>query len=148
MDEDKVRDYAKDCTKIMPEAIQEEFVRMPADLGFWNERCADALRAHLLAKLAKDETHSRLYIHHRERMAAAGHKATETQVEAAIDTDPEMHEAQLRVVDTQVDYQRARGVVDAVSCKRDMLQSLGAHIRTEMEGDLVIRNRVAGANGR
>jgi hypothetical protein len=59
-----------------------------------------------------------------------------------------MHEAELRVVDTQVDYIRARGIVDAVSTKKDMLQSLGAQLRTEMEGDLAIRSRVAGAHGR
>src|ERR1019366_3237278 len=124
MDDDKLRAYAQDCCKILPEAIQEEFIRMPADLAFWNERTADALRAHLLAKLAQDETHARLYIHHRERMAAAGHKSTEQQVENAVDTDPEMHEANLRFVDTKVDYERVRGVVGAVSTKKDMLMSL------------------------
>jgi hypothetical protein len=148
MDDENLKAYREDCVRIMPEAIQEEFVRIPADLGFWNERYAQALRAFLLSKLGRDETEARLYLHHRERMAAAGHKASEAQVDAAVRSDPEMHEANMRVVDAQVDYQRARGTVDAVSAKKDMVTSLGAQLRTEMEGDLVLRNRIAGTGGR
>lgn len=140
--------YLKDCVAIEPLAIQEEFTRLPADLAYWNDRYAAALRAHLLAKLDSEETHSRLYIAHRERMLAAGVKPTESQVEAQIDNDPEMHQARLAMVDSEVDKGRLRGIVDAVSTKRDMLVSLGSHIRTEMEGDLVIRKRHAEAHER
>ena len=43
--------YLYDCVNVEPEALQEEFVRIPADLAYWNERYAQAHREHLLAKL-------------------------------------------------------------------------------------------------
>jgi hypothetical protein len=141
-------EFLKESIKIEPLAIQEEFVRMPADLAYWNGRYATALKAHLLAKLRLDETKSKLFMLHRERLLAAGARATEAQIEAAVETDPEYHQVRLAIIDAEVERSRARGIVEAVTTKRDMLVSLGSHIRTEMEGDIAIRSQHSNAHGR
>ena len=55
-------------------------------------------------------------------------------------TDDSYQETALALVEADVDRQRCRGIVDAISTKKDMLQSLGAKLRAEMGSDPMVRS--------
>lgn len=141
---DNPDDYIRECVRIAPEALEEEFVRLPADLAYWNGQYADATREHLVAKLDLDRLYARLVIEHRERLANTNNKVTESMVESAVSNDDNYAAGRLRLIETEVDKVRLQGVVDAVRSKRDMIISIGAHIRAEMAGDPHLREEARG----
>lgn len=143
---DELDTYLKDSVRIVPEAIQEEFVRLPADLALWNHRYAQAYQLFVTRKVDADRLEALLEIEHRERLTMAG-KTTESQVKAAVETDSRMYDARRALIDAEVEKVRLNGVLDAVRSKRDMLISIGAHQRAEMQGDPSIRTARRGASG-
>jgi hypothetical protein len=144
-----VDEYLYESVRIEPLALEEEFVRMSADLAYWNQRYAAAVREHLTSKIAIERTASHLRIIHRERLTAENPKPpTESMVEAAVNTDEQMDKARAALIDAEVEKVRLAGVLDAVRTKRDMLVSLGAHVRAEMQADPSIRSDVAAGRRR
>ena len=70
---DKTRDeYLAECVVINDFALDEEFIRMPADMAYWNARYADALRNYLLAKLDHERNAARLHLRTKAANAAGG----------------------------------------------------------------------------
>lgn len=136
--------YLADSVQIYPEAIQEEYVRLPSDLAYWGQRYTDALRAFLTAKVNLDRTEARLKIACRAELEAKNSKVTESMVSAAVDQHPEMEAARLGHIATEVEKVRLGGVLDAIRAKKDMLVSLGAHVRSEMEHDPLLRDQSRG----
>lgn len=130
--------------QIDPERIQEAFCQLPADLVRWNQIYADVLREHLIQKARVDSTFHRLNIEHRERIIAQGGKATEAMVTAAVETDPEWSSVKLAAIEAEVEKARVNGVCESIRARRDMLISLGSHVRVEMENDPVLRERTRG----
>lgn len=160
-----VDDYLAECVAIEPTALEEEFVRLPADLAYWNERYSVAYKAQLRAELDRKRVEARLYLECRETLMqaaareaepesgdTAGTKAvkrsvkapTTDQIAAAVQRHPEMIAAQDRELDAEADSHHLRGVLDAVRSKKDALVSIGAQLRAEMQGDPVIRDQVRG----
>lgn len=144
---EKTRDlnqYLDDCVTIEPVAIQEEYVRFPADLAFWNGKAADALQAHLHAKNNLERTEAQLQLTLREQFAAEGKKVTEAVITAAVTTHDEYQKAKVAAIAAEVEKARCSGYVDSLHSKREMLVSMGAHIRKEMDGDPVLREHMRG----
>lgn len=133
-----------DAVTIMPEVIQEEFVRVPADLARFNHRYAEAQKVYLRAKHNLDRVEAELYISMREAIINAGGKPTEKQIEAGIKVQPAYQAAVDDLVDAEHKKAETYGNVDAVRAKKEMLISLGAHIRSELEGDPSLRERSRG----
>lgn len=136
MDEDK---YLQGCISIEPLALQEEYVRISSDLAFWNDRYANALAEERRAKLHLEELSAMLYIKYREDRTGRGEKPTEAMLKADVTTDTQMHSAEVTLLDAEVARERLRGRLEAIRTKREMLVSLGAHVREEMKGDPSIR---------
>jgi hypothetical protein len=132
--------YAKQSVEIVPEAIREEFVRVPSDMAFWGERYAEAVRAYLVAEQNRKATHARLRLTIRSVAAAGGTKMTEADVEAHIESAPEYQNAKLAEIEAEAAKLAAKTRFDAVAAKRDMCMSLGAHIRSEMSPHQIRRN--------
>ncbi len=128
-----------DAVKIEPLALEEEFVRLPADLAYWNNLYAQGLRRFLIAKARIKHVKAQLYIEIREVAAEAGAKTTESSIEAAIETHEKYREASDELIAAEVNKSKVGGAVDAVVAKKDMLVSLGAHIRAEMGGSPSVR---------
>lgn len=135
----EVEDYLQKATEIDPLCIQEEYVRLPADLAYWNQRYAVAYRTHARERLARKRLEALLAIQYRETFADEGKRPTEAMVAAAVSTDERLDAALGREVEAEVEKVRLYGVLDAVRAKREMLVSLGAHIRQEMQHDPTIR---------
>lgn len=145
LDDLGVDDYLKQCVSIVPEAIQEEFMRIPAMLAYWNARYAQAIREHLNAKLDEKILRANLLPVIRTELMEAGAKLTESQVEAALDSNESLIEAQRRTIDADAAKAEAYGQLDAIRSKKEMLISLGAQLRAELQGDPLIRETVRGA---
>lgn len=136
--------YLADSVQIYPEAIQEEYVRLPSDLAYWGQRYTDALRVFLGAKLDMDRTEARVKILCRAELNAKEGKVTESMVSAAVDQHPDMEKARLALIEAEVEKARLGNVLDAIRAKKDMLVSLGAHVRSEMEHDPLLRDQSRG----
>lgn len=134
-------EYLRQCVRIDPEDIQEEFVRIPSHLAYWNARYARALRDHLMAKIDLDVLKANLDPAIRLELMNRGVKVTEAQVSAAIETHEDVVAARMRVAETEVTKNEMYGSLDAIRSKKEMLVSLGAHLRAEMEGDPLIREQ-------
>lgn len=145
--EDRLKEldpYLLDSVRIIPELISDEYVRVPSDLAYWNARYAQAAEDFARAKHTLDLLRARLVKLIREEFASLGLKPNESQVDAAIEAHPDCIASRENVTSTERTKLEMYGNVDAVRTKRDMLVSLGAHLRAEMEHDPVIRERMAG----
>jgi hypothetical protein len=137
-------EYLRSCVHILPEALEEEFVRLPTDLAYWNGKYAEASREHLVAKMEMDRLRARLLIEHREKLMLTNTKVTESMVESAVEQDETYGAGRLRLIEAEVEKVRLHGALDAIRTKRDMLISLGAHVRAEMAGDPHLREEARG----
>ena len=139
--------YVADSIRIEPMAIQEEFIRVAPDLACWTTRLSTANEGYQLAKWRAEKTEAKLRVHHRETLLQLTSKVTESQVDAAVTLDPETDVARLNLIRAEAEKIRIAGLCEAVRAKREMLVSLGAHVRSEMQGDPVIRNQHASQRG-
>lgn len=138
--------YAYDSIAITPEAISEEFARVAVDLAYWNAVYAEKMREHREAELTQKRTKAMLYIKHRTILTETNGKTTEAQVDAAVLLDEDMVVADTNLITAEVEMTKARGTLDAVRAKREMVVSLGAHLRAEMAGDPVLRAQLANSH--
>ena len=130
-------DYLNKCLSIDALQLAEEFTEVSSQLSYWNEQYAEALRTQLVAKIHRERTHALVYLQKRESMG----KVTEATLSAAIEIDPRYVVAVDTEAQATADCMKMRGRAEAVKTKRDMLVSLGAHMRAEMGGDPSIRRR-------
>lgn len=136
--------YLAECLNINPENIQEEFIAIPGLIAYWNARYADAQRAHLKAKHKLDVREAQLMGICRQEIINAGGKPTEAMVAAAVQTNEEFIRARAAANEAEAAKSEAYGNLDAVRTKKEMLISLGAHLRVELENDPSLRSRVRG----
>jgi len=145
MSPEDLEEYRRACVRIEPMAIQEEYVRVPSDLAFWSESHANLYREWQLAKFDREKEwgfaleRSRAMLHSEGVKNARGGGPTVDQVEARAVSDETYAVAKRNELFLEAETKRLYGMVDAVRTKRDMLVSLGAHIRAEMEHDPMIK---------
>ena len=142
----EVDSFLKSCVTIDRQDFDQEFTRLPADLAYWNEKYAQSLHHYLNSKIDADRVYASLIIEHRERMRGIDPDArkgpTVDAVKAAVEDDVRWEKAQEILVASEVRKVRVRGIVEAVMAKKDMLQSLGAKLRAEMQ-DPIVRAEVS-----
>ena len=124
---------------IDPLYIQGEFVRIAADLAHWSEQFAESTRAFRKAEHQLETIKAHVYLHVRMMADSAGMKLTEAMVASQVCLDGKVSAAVTAHIDAEAEMLRVKGVVQALITKRDMLISLGAHIREEMKGDPTIK---------
>jgi hypothetical protein len=138
-------DFAK-CVAIEPMALQEEFSRVPSDIAYWNEVYAQAYQAWLELKLARERTWAQAYQEKQSfllTLGKSGRGPTVGEIEAEVTQSSEYLEVRSKEIAAETEKIRTGGMVDALRSKRDMLISLGAHQRAEMQHDPSISsNRV------
>lgn len=136
---DADRKAAKDATCIEPLTVQEEYIRVPGDLAYWNERYAQAYRLAMLAEHTRRTVEARVQLELRAAAKAEGAKPTVDEVAARVTTHSEVTAALLHEIETQAEKEQIRGILEAIRAKKEMLISLGAHLREEMRDDPSIR---------
>lgn len=119
--------------------INRHYASIAGDLGYWGRMYASAHREWRVAKLKKQRLEAALKQSKRSELEAARGKVTVDQVEAAVVLDAQMQECENEEVEAEFEKQNIGAVVDALLAKKEMLISLGAHMRAEMGGDPLIR---------
>lgn len=124
---------------IEPSNVKQEFVRLPGYFASFGERAAEALREHLVAKHNVKRTEARLFLAFKsasdemkaEEGKSRGAGYSEKQIEALVQTHPEMALAQDRFIRAEAAKAKAYAHLDAVRAKRDALVSITGHVRDE-----------------
>lgn len=136
---DDDRKEAKKATDIEPLQIQVDYIRVPGDLAYWGQKYAGALRAAMVAEHERRTTEARVLLGLRGSAKVAGEKPTVDEVNAHVATHPEVLAALLAEIDAQVAKEQVRAILEAIRGKKEMLVSLGAHLREEMRDDPTVR---------
>jgi multidrug efflux pump subunit AcrA (membrane-fusion protein) len=138
--------YARDmrsATLINEEAIQEEFVTLPGLTGRCRVRLVEARRNRRLlgyeADLEEKRARARLRKQFLDEKLSATQAADRAREESTFDTA--VVAARRAEEDAVAEVEAAEALLDTAKDKRDMLVSLGAHIRAEMESSISIRDR-------
>ena len=133
--------FLQDVIDINPLNINEHFQKVPAELAYYNQKYADAVEEYLVAKHTCERAYATAFNHYSNGSEAAnGRKPTVASIEANVQLDDDYHIAKMVLINAESEKQHLRGKVDVVSAKKEMLISLGAHIRVEM-GDPMIRSQ-------
>lgn len=140
----EVTQYLKECVTIEPMALEEEFVRVAADLAYWGAKWADAQKAAALVKLSRNEVEAALDAEHRAEAAQSGEKVTEKVIASRVASDERMKAIEIALIEADAAATRARAFADAVRAKKDMVVSLGSQVRAEMQADPSVRQQMTG----
>lgn len=139
----EVTQYLKECVTIEPMALEEEFIRVPADLAYWGARWADAQRDAALAKLRRNEVEAAIDAEYRAEAAGSGEKVTEKVIASRVAGDDRMRAIEVELIEADARASRARAFADAVRAKKDMVVALGSQVRAEMQANPTIRDQVS-----
>jgi hypothetical protein len=142
MSSEDSEEFLNRCVEIDPLQLQEEYIRLPGDTAFWNARYAEAYRRWLEVKIERDVTLAEAAQEARAVLKDRGAKATVAEVEEQQALDVDVIRVRKLEAQLEADKVRLNGVMDALRAKREMLISLGAHIRLEMGNDPSVRQRM------
>lgn len=148
MKQGELETFAEESFEIDPVDLNREFCELAPRLAFWNAQLAEATKKSMIAKAEWDAEAARKLLESREEARLdPKSKVTVDEINAKVLLDDEVSDAHAVWIEAEAERVRLRGIVEAVLCKRDMLQSLGAKLRAEMQGDPVLRSQMAGATG-
>ncbi len=130
-------------TRIVAEAVQEEFVSLPALAYRWRMRQVRAQHVLRLAQARLEEAEVRVRCRIRDELVGKGMAATpaEAQARDGVKTDGELAKIRATVLEAHRDLDEVAALVDTTRDKKDMLISLGATLRSEMESGISINTR-------
>lgn len=115
--------------RINHQALQDEFVTATGKFAWWFESYADAedawLRAKAAVKLARAQSLLAVILD-------AKKKPSREVIDAMVDADPDVLEAEEKEHQTRRKYRRWQGDIEALRQRRDYLVQLGARGRAEM----------------
>jgi hypothetical protein len=141
LDEDEELEALEKVFDIDPMDLTPAFCQLPADLAYWGARYADAHRQAAAAKADEKQIHGANWEVARDRVTAIRGKATLDDIKAAIEQIDDVRRARENTIEAEYEKVRLLGIVDAIRSKRDMLISVGAHVRAEMDHDPSIKSR-------
>lgn len=119
--------------------IEEEFIRLPGDLASLSELHVEAAESAEYADLALEILEARATAEIREHAKLMGDNATVNFLSSKLKLRPDWQSAKRESIARRAEEARAKAMVNAVIAKREMLISLGAHIRAQLMGDPTTR---------
>ena len=150
--------YRRECTNINKENIEAEYTRVSADLAYWGFQKAKAYRDLGQAKVTLEEeefeverVEAMLYARFREELKEPNSKEklvppSEATINSHVTQAPELakakaryFEAKLAVADAQYHFDELYATTNAVEVKKEMLISIGADRRAELNSDPNLR---------
>jgi hypothetical protein len=135
----------KRATSINPDGIQEEYVAVPSDLARWNAIYVEAVSQLRHAELDLEVWENQAMVGVCTDAEKRGEKAPAIdKIKWMVRSQPRYRELCEEVIALEEAKASAAGVVEAVRAKREMLVSLGAHLRADAERDLYLKDRTRG----
>jgi len=138
----EVSEYLKQCVDMVPEQINEEFSRMSADYAYWNEKYAEANRLELVTEWSEKKAYASAYLQKKMEAQVSSTKTSEATLDAEVKTSQVYGRAVEEHIEARAATAHLKGVLEALKTKREMLISSGAHLRQEMQGDPIIREKM------
>jgi hypothetical protein len=126
-------DKIKDCVTIDQTNLQDEYQRIAADYAYWSEKCSVSQQTYLLRKMERQRMWAQTKIELRETLTMQGERVTEARLDTETEVNDEYCAAKEMEIIAEVDYTKLKGYLEAIKTKREMLISLGAHMRQEMK---------------
>ena len=117
--------------------LQGEFVRVPSDIAHYGSLAADALENALSTKRQLEAGEGQVRMEYKQSQKD---RVTEAFLDSCVVQDPRYRVLREQADRADVLRVRAVGVCTALQAKKEMLISLGAHIRAEMQTNLTIRS--------
>jgi hypothetical protein len=145
-------DEARAAVIINEHDLTGEYIRLPALMARYGARLSLAIQDYQEAELAFDRVEAGVSLEWRHTLGIAregtarGGKATESSVQDHVRNDQRWVDAKMGMIEADAKRHRARELCTALAAKREMLVSLGAHIRKEMDLDPTTRRTVANHN--
>lgn len=127
------RDIKKDVS-INHDQLDSELTELPSLLWHYGELEAVAHTEALRKKADSDQAHASAY--KRLKSLARKEKATEAQVSAEVELDPEYIRYVSKWIDAEGNARRLKAVVESLRAKRDALVQLGANHRQQVSAGL------------
>lgn len=137
----EVDDFLGQSVSVEPLALQEEFVRVSADLAYWGAQYAQATKRYLRAEHERKVSKAKLTLQAPIVLRAKGEKSSDPAIEAWVLTQDDYGTAVLLEIEAEAEKLRLWTVFKAIQAKQEALVSIGATMRKEMEGDPIIRDR-------
>jgi hypothetical protein len=134
------KQFLEESVNIDDLLLDQEFIKLPAQLAYYTAQYADSVRSYLMSKLTVETSRARAHLRLKAEAELGAKKLTVADLDAMTSIDPDYIDAAMELIETDVQRQKLRGIVEAVTAKKDMLQSLGAKLRAEMQGDPMVRN--------
>lgn len=148
----EVEERLYSAVMIDPQEMDEEFCRVSSDFAYFNEKYANAIEKHLAAKADRERVYAVLFMEARVDLveddvdskgrAKKKHPSVDL-IKATIEADDTYTSACADELLWEAERMRLRGRCEAISMKKDALQSLGANKRIELMNDPVMRKRMA-----
>lgn len=125
MDEDKIKNHVA-----ISEDLDGDLVGLPTLLWHYGSIEATAYEAALMAKADMEQAHARAYKVLKE--LSRKDKATEAQIAAEIELDPEYRRYSYQHIEAEGNARRMRALVESLRAKKDALIQLGSNHRTQV----------------
>lgn len=142
----EVEQQLHDAVTIDPLRLSDEYTCVAAHLAYWNERFREANEAYLETKYDLKRTTAHAYLFYRAELEEGGEKFTDSRLSALVEVDSKVITAGDKHLRAEIVKGRISGILDAVRAKKEMLISLGAHVRAELGGDPAMRRMHQEAN--
>lgn len=139
--EETLLDAVLEVIEIDPLDIELEYTQIGAQIARYNELHVDALKEQLYAERSVKRTRAKVQLFVRSKAAADGVKMTDSRANAKVESHSKVQRAEIYAIDAKIERERLRGILKNLEGKRDMLISLGAHIRAEMQGNPSLREQ-------
>ena len=138
----RMESYLRECVEIDQLALSSEYERMPSDFAFWNERYAQAYQHWDQRVIARKSLYASLYMEARRAPVIPPAKAL-TVEDVKMTVESELVYMKALSDESQAEFEKVRlfGIMESLRTKREMLVSLGATIRQELQNDPVLRER-------
>ena len=135
-------EFLEECVTVNSADLVGEFTNLPAQLAYWNDRYATVYRYWNERKEVTAQLRAKLSMWHRDRLGLLTKgRVTVGEVEDAVLVEPEYQQARAKELAVEEEKVRLYGVVDSLRAKKEMLISLGAHLRAEMSDPIIRQQR-------
>jgi len=130
-----------DDLKISEADINTMLETQPSRYVFWAKMAAIAKVLVEKWKYELEKYEAQTYTFIRSQKESRGERVTEKQLQSAIVLDPRFRQLRERLLKARLQYDHLAAIKEAFAQRKDMLMSLGANLREEMDTTLALREK-------
>ncbi len=130
-----------DDLKVSESDINEVLKTQPERFVFWAQMEFLARMIVEKWKMELEKTEAQVYLQFREEAASHGEKVTEKTLEAKLRLSPTIDAVRQRYLQARLQYERLKAVTEAFRQRKDMIMSLAANLREEMDTSLTLKEK-------